>query len=287
MSEQTNSDKGAEKAHKKSPSEMTAAEYEKSLKTSTGTRVVIGIIAVLMLLSTIAAYAGIVLSNSSEETDEERLERYYYAYVAKKNDVDEAAESWSDQYFGEFSGYLSQVTAYNEETANSGSVVVEDLKEGDGRELTDGDTDYLAYYIGWCADEEIFDSSFDDTTSPTALSAPISASAGLIEGWNSGVVGMKLGGVRQLTIPGELAYGDSQEICGGTNKPLRFIVMALEKTGELGTLMDELTLAQNRYQYAYYGLDYDSMVLGTSEETEETSESSEPEEESESAESEE
>ena len=70
---------------------------------------------------------------------------------------------------------------------------------------------------------------------------------------------MKIGGIREITIPGELAYGDSMEICGGKNKPLKFMVMAKAKEGSLKTLAEELDEANMRLQYAYYGIDYDAM----------------------------
>ena len=70
---------------------------------------------------------------------------------------------------------------------------------------------------------------------------------------------MKVGGVRRITVPGELAYGDQMEICGGTNKPLRFLVMAVENKDPIKTLASELDEAYMRYQYAQYGIDYDSV----------------------------
>ena len=54
-------------------------------------------------------------------------------------------------------------------------------------------------------------------------------------------------------------YGDSQEICGGTNKPLKFMIMAKAKEGKLAELAKEMTELQMRIQYAYYGIDYDSV----------------------------
>ena len=134
------------------------------------------------------------------------------------------------------------------------------LRQGDGKTLTSSDTDYLAYYVGWCADESVFDSSFDDNENPTAFSKVLDASLGMIEGWNQGVDGMKINGIREITIPGELAYGDSMEICGGKNKPLKFIVMAKAKEDPLKTLAAEIDEAYMRVQYAQYGIDYNSAV---------------------------
>ena len=87
----------------------------------------------------------------------------------------------------------------------------------------------------------------------------LDASLGMIEGWNAAVVGMRIEGIREITVPGELAYGETTEICGGTNKPLRFLVMAKAKEDPLKSLATELDQAYMRLQYAYYGIDYDSM----------------------------
>ena len=62
------------------------------------------------------------------------------------------------------------------------------------------------------------------------LSAPFSP-ASAIAGWQRGVVGMKIGGVRELTIPADLAYGDTargEDI--PANSPLKFIIVAVPKS---------------------------------------------------------
>lgn len=231
-------------------------------KTSTKQRIFILIIAIVMLGSIIASYIAIVLSGNSSgdatsSVNQELISELTAKYDAKSAEVDSASAALSSQYFSEFSSYQSEVKAYNEATANSNSVTSRDLKTGNGRELGDNDRDYFAYYIGWCADETIFDSSLDGDK----LKAPLSASVGLIEGWYTGMTGARLGGVREITIPGELAYGESREICGGTNKPLKFIVMPIERTEPLATLSDELSEITMRLQYAYYGIDYDSLSV--------------------------
>ncbi|MBQ6355419.1 FKBP-type peptidyl-prolyl cis-trans isomerase [Candidatus Saccharibacteria bacterium] len=217
---------------------------EKELRTTTKQRVIIITIAVLTLASTVLAYLLIVLagnkSNNTAETSPElaALQEEYSQYQSETN---EYAATLSQQYLEEFKGYKSRVKAYNATTANSDGLKTVDLKEGTGRELTEGDTDYFAYYIGWCADEAIFDSSFNDSNDPTALNTPLAAGIGLIEGWNQGVIGMKIGGVREISIPAELAYGDTQEICGTTNSPLKFIVMPIadDKLSELSKKMEK------------------------------------------------
>ena len=238
---------------------------EKELKTSLKHRIFIIIIAVIMLGSIIAGYAAIIMngggsqSTTSDDTeseiDEAKVAEYEEAYEKK---VAEFAEKTKSDY-DKFIKYKSEVKGYNETSANEDGLKTRDLKEGDGKTLTSEDTDYLAYYVGWCADETVFDSSFDDNDNPTGFKNILDASLGMIEGWNLGVDGMKINGIREITIPGELAYGDSMEICGGTNKPLKFIVMTKAKEGSLKTIAAELEEAYMRVQYAQYGIDYDSV----------------------------
>lgn len=232
---------------------------EKALKTTTKQRVIIIIIAVLLLISTLGVYMLIVLNSGAGNSAS--VDAITERYNAKYEEYLTANTSVSDKYFGEFSKYRSEVKAYNEANATNGVLDTKDLKTGDGRELSEDDTDYAAYYIGWCADGEVFDSSFDtssetdgDIADAKALLPPLfgaTMAEGLIDGWNQGVVGMKLGGVRQITMNGDLAYGDTREICGGTNKPLRFIVMLVEPDEKLEQLQGELDEIQMELYSAY------------------------------------
>lgn len=232
---------------------------EKELKTSVKQRIFIGLIAVLMLGSIIAGYAAIILNggssiSSDSGVDEAKVAEYQAAYDEVQAKFIEATR---DDY-NKFIAYKGEIKAYNETSANEGGLQTRDLYKGSGDKITD-DTEYLAYYVGWCADESVFDSSFDNNDNPTAFTKILDASVGMIEGWTQGVKGMHLDGVREITVPGELAYGDSMEICGGKNKPLKFIVMAKAKEEPLKSLAEEIDTAYMRLQYANYGLDYDQM----------------------------
>lgn len=239
---------------------------EKELKTSPKQRVVIILIAVIMLGSIIASYAAIILnggsSSSSSSTEgqisEEKVAEYTEAYDKKVAEFTEATKP----DFDEFINYKGEIKAFNETSANESGVQVKELKEGTGEVINSEGTNYRAYYVGYCADESIFDSTFDDQDNPTGFSKVLDPSLGMIEGWNQGVEGMKIGGIRRITVPGELAYGDSMEICGGTNKPLRFLIMAVANEEPLTSMAKELDDAYMRYQYAMYGIDYDQMMTG-------------------------
>ena len=234
---------------------------QKELRTSPKQRVFIIIIAVIMLGSIIASYAAIVLNggksgdSNENKVDPAKVAQYQEAYNEKVKEFSKATAG----DFAKFIAHKGEIKAYNETSANENGLKTRDLEKGSGRQLTEEDTNYLAYYVGWCADESIFDSSFDDNNDPKAFSKILDASLGMIEGWNIGINGMNLGGIREITIPEELAYGDSMEICGGLNKPLKFMVMPVAKEDPLKTMAKELDDAYMRLQYANYGLDYDEV----------------------------
>ncbi|MBQ9018366.1 FKBP-type peptidyl-prolyl cis-trans isomerase [Candidatus Saccharibacteria bacterium] len=235
---------------------------EKELKTSTGQRIGILLIAIVMLGAIIAGYAAIVI-NGSKGSDtaadgsisDEKLLEYQTAYSDKLTEFKAATA----EDYNKFIAYKDEIHSYDEESANNGGVVKKELLVGEGRELTSGDTNYLAYYVGVCPDGSIFDSSLDNESNPTGFARILNASMGMIDGWNTGVVGMKLGGVRRITIPSEQAYGDTREICGGYNKPLRFIVMAVANEEPLKTLAAELDVSYMKVYYGQYGIDYESL----------------------------
>ncbi|MBR2839789.1 FKBP-type peptidyl-prolyl cis-trans isomerase [Candidatus Saccharibacteria bacterium] len=237
---------------------------EKELKTTTKQRVIIGLIAVIMIGSMIASYAAIVLngggasnSNNSSQISDAKIQEYTDAYSEQAEEFAKATKA----DFDEFIAYKSEIKAFNEESANASGVQVKELKEGSGATVAEDGSNYLAYYVGYCADESIFDSSFDDEDNPTGFSKALDPSLGMIEGWTEGVKGMKIGGIRRITVPESLAYGDSMEICGGYNKPLRFIVMAVANEEPLKSEAAKLDEAYMRYQYAVqYGIDYDEMM---------------------------
>lgn len=81
-------------------------------------------------------------------------------------------------------------------------LVMEDLKVGTGVEAVAG-KNVTVHYVGTLTDGKKFDSSRDRGEGFT-----FRLGAGqVIQGWDRGVAGMKIGGLRKLTIPPELGYG--------------------------------------------------------------------------------
>lgn len=81
-------------------------------------------------------------------------------------------------------------------------LVIEDLKIGTGAEATIDSTVSVLYH-GLLKDGSVLDSTRDKGNQPYTL-----AVRRFVQGWQVGVPGMKVGGVRRLTIPYQLAYGD-------------------------------------------------------------------------------
>lgn len=78
-----------------------------------------------------------------------------------------------------------------------------DVKVGTGAKAKPGEL-VRVHYTGWLEDGTKFDSSVDRNE---PFEFPLGAGY-VIQGWDRGVAGMKVGGVRRLFIPSQLAYGD-------------------------------------------------------------------------------
>ena len=76
-----------------------------------------------------------------------------------------------------------------------------DIKEGTGPAAKSGDK-VKVHYTGWLTDGKKFDSSVGKQPFTFTIGAHQ-----VIKGWEEGVAGIKVGGKRQLHIPGDLAYG--------------------------------------------------------------------------------
>ena len=85
------------------------------------------------------------------------------------------------------------------------SLGIEDIVVGTGASAAAGDT-ITVNYVGTLTNGQKFDSSYDRGTPFTFR---LGAGA-VIAGWDQGLVGMRVGGKRRLTIPPNLAYGSQQ-----------------------------------------------------------------------------
>ena len=97
----------------------------------------------------------------------------------------------------------------------------EDLTIGTGAEAINGKS-VTVNYVGTLVDGTKFDSSYD-------RNEPFTFTLGtgeVIKGWDQGVLGMKVGGKRKLTIPADLGYGAAG--AGGAIPPNATLIFEVE-----------------------------------------------------------
>lgn len=192
-------------------------------------------ILIVTVVGTLGSFAVMVLSMQNQQKLQAEYQKanseYQAAQSAYKKKIEAQTNELSAKYYETFQQYSGQVGAFDVESVKE--LKTEDLAEGDGA-VIDGKTKFAAYYIGWDANGNVFDQSIDGgkLKEPTIVADGLDQ-AGLITGWKEGLKGMKIGGVRLLSIPSSKAYGESgskdqngkQTI--PANMPLKFVVMAI------------------------------------------------------------
>jgi len=200
-------------------------------------RIGIWIIAIVLAIGTIGSFLAMILGTQNQAIDTANIKKMQTEYQAQ---VAAQTKQLSDKYYPNFSQYTTVPAVFNAEDIKD--VATTDLKVGDGAEIK-SDSKYSAYYIGWNPKGVIFDQSIADG----ALKAPI-AGGSLILGWEEGVKGMKINGVREISIPSDKAYGkDGSGENIPPNTPLKFIVMAIPAVEEVQPPAELLQYYQSQY----------------------------------------
>ena len=102
---------------------------------------------------------------------------------------------------------------------------IDDIVEGDGAEATPGQVVEVHYVgVSWASGNQ-FDASWDrGDTFKFGL-----GKGQVIQGWDEGVAGMKVGGRRRITIPPHMAYG--KRGAGGVIGPDETLVFVVDLVG--------------------------------------------------------
>ncbi len=132
--------------------------------------------------------------------------------------------------------YSNQITQQSEQSAvdqgtaaeQSQSQAMQNLKivdtvVGTGTAAAAGDT-VSVLYTGKFDNGTVFDASSLHGNQPFSFILGVNQ---VIQGWDLGLIGMKVGGTRELTIPPELAYGSSGQGSIPPNSTLHFTVQLL------------------------------------------------------------
>ena len=112
------------------------------------------------------------------------------------------------------------------QTVNTMEIV--DLKPGPGAAVAAGQT-AVVQYTGWLYENSAPEKKGKEFDSSLKGGQPFKFAVGggqVIKGWDQGVLGMKVGGRRRLTIPADLAYGDAG--AGGVIPPGATLVFDVE-----------------------------------------------------------
>ncbi len=147
--------------------------------TKKSTRIIIWVIAIVMAGGFIGSYFLIILNNNDQKTAQDQSLKAPDA-TKPTGQVDKTAYK--------VEGKVTELQIFDE--------VV-----GTGAEVKAGDT-INVHYKGTLAQTGVkFDSSYDRGE---PLTLPLT---GVIEGWQKGIPGMKVGGKRRLVIPASMGYG--------------------------------------------------------------------------------
>lgn len=143
-------------------------------------RIAIWVIAIIMAVGTLGVYFVIILQNNN-------------AQQANNQTTSQQTNSTQEQQTVDPTAYKVQ--------GDVTELQKTDLATGTGEEVQPGDT-IKFHYKGTIAQTGVkFDSSYDRGE---PIEYPL---ANLIQGWQQGIPGMKVGGKRRLVIPSELGYG--------------------------------------------------------------------------------
>lgn len=198
------------------------------VKTPLGQRIFIWVIAIVLTLGTIVGLIFMVWATQDSDVDpnsiaqEEVNEQYEQAYEEYQKQLEEER-----QKYRALDGYDDRVGVFDADSVKELSV--ETLKEGDGATISESDTVRINY-TGWTPDGKIFESTKSEGEDANPQTFQLS---GLIQGWIDGLTGKKVGGVYLLTIPSDLAYGETGNGDGSIqpNTPLKFLIEVIS-TGD-------------------------------------------------------
>jgi FKBP-type peptidyl-prolyl cis-trans isomerase FkpA len=111
------------------------------------------------------------------------------------------------------------------------TLTMKDLRVGNGTEVKKGAT-AVVHYTGWLYDPNTADHKGQRFDSSRDRGQPFRFRVGsgkVIQGWDEGVVGMKVNGERELLVPPDLGYGSRG--AGGVIPPEATLLFEIELLG--------------------------------------------------------
>lgn len=183
---------------------------------------VFALVGALLFLGTTVAITVVVILQARQQNQAEKASQ-------SVSDPSQQANATNKQpKEGELKG--TKLAGFAPDDKPADKLQTTDIKEGSGTAVKATDT-ITAHYTGaYAVNGEIFESSKDGGKPATFPLAQV------IQGWQQGVPGMKVGGIRRLVIPGALAYGEAPAgyVPGSGSRPMGTLVFDIElvKIGE-------------------------------------------------------
>lgn len=179
------------------------------MATSKAQRAGIWIIAVAMIIGTVAGFIAMILAPQNEAEDQAKAQSDYQKMIEQYQKEQNALNKPLDGY-----------AAKKFDASTIDKLKITYHKKGKGTKVKASDK-ISANYFGWDASGAIFDS----TNKKDAKLQPAEFSLNeVIEGWTKGLAGVPVGSTVELAIPGDMAYGNKDNGDGRPVGPLKFIV---------------------------------------------------------------
>ena len=119
---------------------------------------------------------------------------------------------------------FSLIGCEKKEIIMNNGLIIEDIILGDGT-IAEKYSIVTVHYTGKLQDGTVFDSSQKIGKEPIRFTLGVGQ---VIDGWDQGLIGMKVGGQRKLKIPPELGYGSQDNGMIPPNSILQFEVELIE-----------------------------------------------------------
>jgi FKBP-type peptidyl-prolyl cis-trans isomerase len=192
----------------------TVNEKHPDISTSRPQRIAIWIIAIVMVGGTLISFLIFAIASMNPSVNSDQI--LYEKALEKYNKEQEQQNAEAALYQPFLEGY--EIAAFDPSSVTK--LETKTITAGSGPKVQATDT-ITAEYTGWSSTGAIFDTT---KRSPESASTPIQFPLdGVITGWSEGLTGAQAGGVYELTIPSEMAYGGEAGE-SATSGPLKFIV---------------------------------------------------------------
>lgn len=194
--------------------------------TKKSTRIGVWAIAILLVLTTLTAFAAPVIGILFPQTNSNTVAQndYYKKQSEKQASTQQAQTDAQMAMIKNYKSFTDLVTPGEFDPDAITELKVTELKAGTGDKIAATDA-VNANYTGWNANGNIFDTTKKTDDEPTPIEFPLS---GVIKGWTQGLTDQKVGGIYLLEIPSDLAYGGNagDSLTAG---PLKFVVEIVSK----------------------------------------------------------